>query len=70
MEIKFELDTNKVARAKVAIAASYGLGRVSKHTQYPQLAFANALALVIIITILYDTHLLPLVKKNTPLACE
>ncbi len=44
MEIKFELDTDKAARATVAIAASYGLGRVSEGTEYPQLAFANEAA--------------------------
>ena len=64
MEIKLELDTNKAARATVAIAASYGLGRVSEGTEYPQLAFANAIALIIIIAILYST--LPAVKKTTP----
>ena len=63
MKIKFELDTDKAARATVAIAASYGLGRVSEGTEYPQLAFANAIALIIIIAILYR----PLVaKKPTP----
>ena len=70
MEIKFKLDTNKAARATVAITASYGLGQVSKGTEYPQLAFANALALIVIIAILYGTRLLPLVKKNTSLACK
>ena len=70
MEIKFELDTDKAARATIAIAASYGLGRVSKGTKYPQLAFANTLSLIVIIAILYGTRPLPLVKKNTPLACE
>jgi hypothetical protein len=70
MKIKFELDTDKAARATVAIAASYGLGRVSEGTKYPQLAFANALAQIVIIAILYGTHSLPVVKKNTPLACE
>jgi hypothetical protein len=65
MEIKFELDTDKAARATVAIAASYGLGRVSEGTKYPQLAFANAIALIIIIGILYSTR--PVVaKKTTP----
>jgi len=67
MEIKFELDTNKAARATVAIVASYGLGRVSKgtNTKYPQLAFANAITLIVIIAILYSTH--PAVaKKTTP----
>ena len=58
MEIKFELDTDKAARATVAIAASYGLGRVSEGTEYPQLAFANAIALIIIIAIL-SRKLLP-----------
>jgi hypothetical protein len=70
MEIKFELDTNKAARATVTIAASYGLGRVSEGTKYPQLAFTNALSLIVIIAILYSTRPLPLVKKNTPLARE
>jgi len=64
MEIKFELDTDKATRATVTSAASYGLRRVSKGTEYPQLAFANAIALIIIITILYSTH--PAVKKTTP----
>ena len=59
MEIKFELDTDKAARATVAITASYGLRRVSKGTEYPQLAFANAIALIIIIAILYSSWLLP-----------
>jgi hypothetical protein len=54
MEIKFKLDTNKAAGATVAIAASYVLGRVSKGTKYPQLAFANSIALIVIIIILYS----------------
>jgi hypothetical protein len=70
MEIKFELDTDKATGATVAIAASYGLGRISKGTKYPQLAFANALTLIVIIAILYSTHPLPLTKTNTPLVCE
>jgi len=64
LEIKFELDTDKAARATVAIAASCGLGQVSKGTEYPQLAFANAITLIVIIAILYSTH--PAVKKTTP----
>jgi hypothetical protein len=64
MEINFELDTDKAARATVAIAASYGLGRVSKGTEYPQLACANAIAFIIIIPILYSTC--PAVNKTTP----
>ena len=63
MEIKFELDTDKAARATDAIAASYGLGRVSEGTEYPQLAFANTIALIIIIAILYGTRPAPLAWK-------
>ena len=63
MEIKFELDTNKAARATVVIAGSYGLCRVSEGTEYPQLAFANAVAVIIIIAILYCP---PVAKKTTP----
>jgi hypothetical protein len=71
MEIKFKLDTNKAARAAVAIAASYGLGRVSKGTEYPQLAFANVIALITSIVILYGSHRpVPLICINTPLARE
>jgi hypothetical protein len=51
MEIKFKLDMVKAAKATVAIAAPYGLGRVSKGTKYPQLTFANAIALITIIAI-------------------
>ncbi len=68
MEIKFDLDTDKAARATVAITASCGLSRVSKGTKFPQLAFAITIALIIIIAILYGTHPAPLVWKNTPLA--
>ncbi len=53
MEIKFELDMKKVAKATIAIAASYELGRVSEGTEYPQIAFANVIALIAIIAILY-----------------
>ena len=70
MEIKFELDTDKAARATVAISASYGLGRVSEGTEYPQLAFANAISLIIIIAILYGSRQALLVRKNTPLTFE
>ncbi len=57
MEIKFELDIKKVAKATVSIVASYGLGRVSKGTKYPQLAFVNAIAVIAIIAILYSPRL-------------
>jgi len=63
MEIKFKLDTDKAARATVMIAASCGLCRVSEGTEYPQLAFANAIAVIIIIAILYHP---PVAKKPTP----
>jgi hypothetical protein len=63
MEIKFELDTEKASKAAVAIAAAYGLGRVSKGTKFPQLAAANALALINIIAILYGPC--PVPQKST-----
>jgi hypothetical protein len=54
MEIKFELDTEKAAKAAVAIATSFGLCHVSKLTGHFPLAVVNAIALIIIITILYS----------------
>ncbi len=54
MEIKYKLDTKKATRATVAIAAAYLLCRVFKHSDSPQLAAANAIALILIIAILYD----------------
>ncbi len=59
MEIKFELDTEKTTRAAVAIAAAYALCHVSKHSNSPQLAAANAIALIVIITIHYGPRLAP-----------
>jgi hypothetical protein len=56
MEIKLNLDTEKASKAAVAIAAAYGLCRVSADTKYPQLAAANAIALIVIIAILYGPH--------------
>jgi hypothetical protein len=53
MEIKFELDTKKATRAAVDIAAAYTLCRVSEHSNSPQLPAANAIALIVIIAILY-----------------
>jgi hypothetical protein len=44
--------------------ASYGLGQVSKGTKYPQLAFANVIALIVIITILYAPRPAPKAKYN------
>jgi hypothetical protein len=59
MEIKFKLDTEKGTWAAVAIAAVYALCCVSEHSNSPQLAAANAIALIIIIAILYGPHLAP-----------
>jgi hypothetical protein len=59
MEIKLELDTDKITRAAVAIAAAYVLGRVSVHLASPQLTAANALALIVIVAILYGPRPAP-----------
>ena len=53
MEIKFELDTEKAGKDAVAIAISKGLCSVSHHTDRPQLAAANAIAIIIVVAILY-----------------
>ncbi len=53
MEIKFKLDTKNATCAAVAIAAVYALCHVSKHSDSPQLAAANTIALIVIIAILY-----------------
>jgi hypothetical protein len=62
MKIKFKLDTEKAAKATAAIAASYGLGQVSEGIDYPQNAFANAIALIIITAILFGLCLAPKAK--------
>jgi hypothetical protein len=62
MEIKFKLDTEKATKATVAIVASYKLGQVSEGTKYPQLSFANAITLIIIIAILYGPWPAPKAK--------
>jgi hypothetical protein len=62
MEIKLKLDTKKATCAAVAIAAAYALCHVSEHSNSPQLAAANAIALIVIITILYGPH--PATTKN------
>ncbi len=59
MEIKLELDTEKTSKAAVAIAAAYGLCRVSEGTKSNQLAAVNALALIIIVAIIYGPRLVP-----------
>ncbi len=62
MEVKFKLDTKKASKAAVAIAAAHGLCRVSEGIEFPQLAAANTLALIVIIAILYSPCLVP--KKS------
>ena len=64
MEIKLELDTEKTVKAAVAIAAAYGLCRVSESTDFSQLATANAFALIIIIVILYGPRPAPKNQLN------
>ena len=59
MEIKLELDTKKTAKAAVIIAAAYGLSRVSKGTKSNQLAAAKALALIVIVLIIYRPPSVP-----------
>jgi hypothetical protein len=63
MEIKLELDSEKASKAAVAIAAAYGLCCVSEGTKSPQLAAANALALIALVAILYGPRLVP---QNPP----
>jgi hypothetical protein len=46
MEIKLKLDTEKASKTTIAIAAAYGLCRVSADTKYPQLAAANTIVLI------------------------
>jgi hypothetical protein len=62
MEIKFKLDMKKVAKATIAIPASYGLGQVSEGIEYPLLAFANTIAPIAIIAILYGPCMAPKAK--------
>jgi hypothetical protein len=63
MEVKLELDFKKASKTVVAIAATYGLCGVSEGTKSPQLAAANALALIAIVAILYGPRPVP---KNPP----
>ena len=59
MEIKLELDTEKTVKATMAITAAYRLCRVSEGTKSSQLAAANALALIVIVAIIYGPRLVP-----------
>jgi hypothetical protein len=54
-----KLDTEKTAKAAVAIAAVYGLCRVSEGTKSNQLTAVNALALIVIVAIIYGWRLVP-----------
>jgi hypothetical protein len=62
MEIKLELDTEKTVKAAVAIASAYGFCRVSESTNFPQLAVVNAIALIVIVAMLYGPR--PVTKKS------
>ncbi len=53
MEIKLELDTEKSTNTAVAITTSHALSRVSLAMESPHLMIANAVATIIIVTILY-----------------
>jgi hypothetical protein len=62
MEIKFELDTEKASKALVAVTAAHGLRKVCEASDSPQIAAANALALIVIITILSSPR--PALKRR------
>ena len=53
MEIKLELDTEKTAKAVVTVAAILGLCWVSERSENHSLATANALAIIIVIAVIY-----------------
>ena len=53
MEIKLELDTEKTTKAVVTVTAILGLCRVSERADNYSLASANALAIIIVIAIIY-----------------
>ncbi len=59
MEIKLKLDTEKTAKAAVAIAVAYGLCRVFEGTNSNRLAAVNALPLIVIVAIIYGPCLVP-----------
>ncbi len=64
MEIKLELDTEKVSKAAMAITATYGLCRASMDTDYPQLATANTITLIVITTILFGPRPSPKITES------
>jgi hypothetical protein len=59
IEIKFKLDTKIATCAAVAIAAAYALCHVSEHSNSPQLAAANTIALIVIIASFYGPRPAP-----------
>jgi hypothetical protein len=59
MEIKFKLDTNKAAKAAVAIATGQAFSCVSLATDLPTLTAANTLVTIIVIAILYGPRPAP-----------
>ncbi len=69
MEIKFKLDTEKAAKALVAIAASYRLGQFSEGTEYPQLAFINYCLDCYCRNSIWSPPV-PACKEKTPPVCE
>ena len=53
MEIKLELDNEKTAKSVVTVTAILGLCQVSKRSENHSLASVNALAIIIVIAIIY-----------------
>ncbi len=53
MEINLELDTEKTEKAVVTVTAIIGLCRVSERSENHSLAYANALAIIIVIATIY-----------------
>ena len=53
MEIKLELDTEKTAKAVITVTAILELCWVSERLENYSLASANALAIIIVIAIIY-----------------
>ncbi len=53
MEIKLELDTEKTAKVVVTVTAIIGLCRVAERSENHSLAYANALAIIIVIASIY-----------------
>ncbi len=65
MVIKFVLDTEKGAKAAVAIVTSYGFCRISELMGHFTFAAVNAIALIVIIAILYGPRPAPKRSAST-----